>query len=48
MLRQLDVAYHYQALLRFYCDKLSINQRKKQVCRKKRHDLLHDKGNLIW
>jgi len=43
MPRQLYVANHYQALLRFYYDKLSIRQRKKQLCRK-RNDLVHDKG----
>jgi len=43
MLRQLDVANHYQVLLRFYYDKLNIKQHRKQICRK-RHDLVHDQG----
>ena len=47
MFRQLYVANHYQALLRFYYDKLSIRQRKKQLCRK-RHDLVHDKGKIYF
>ena len=47
MPRQLYVANHYQALLRFYYDKLSIRQRKKQLCRK-RHDLVHDKGKILF
>ena len=47
MPRQLYVANHYQALLRFYYDKLSIRQRKKQLCRK-RHDLVHDKGKIYF
>ena len=47
MPQQLYVANHYQALLRFYYDKLSIRQRKKQLCRK-RHDLVHDKGKIFF
>ena len=46
MLRQLDVANHYQVLLRFYYDKLNIKQHRKQICRK-RHDLVHDQGKFF-
>ena len=47
MLRQLDVANHYQVLLRFYYDKLNIKQHRKQICRK-RHDLVHDQGKFFY
>ena len=47
MLRQLDVANHYQVLLRFYYDKLNIKQHRKQICRK-RHDLVHNQGEFYF
>ena len=44
MLRQLELAQHYQTLLNLYCNKLRI--KKVRIC-KRRHDLVHDEGNFL-
>ena len=44
MLRQLELAQHYQTLLNLYCNKLRI--KKVRIC-KRRHDLVHDEGNSL-